>query len=60
MAIICAYPNPDRAAALVEPKISRVVTWRLVYPGTPKPNQIARGGSPAYLAAVTVCRQRIW
>lgn len=36
------------------------VTWRLIYPDCRRPNILCQAGNPAYLPAVTVCRQRLW
>ena len=60
--ILCKYPNanPDPAARAAMPKLSKLVSWRLFYPKCSKINSLCAGGKPAYVAATTICAQRIW
>ena len=58
--ISCKYPNPDPTSNVVTPKLTRLVSWRLFYPKCSKLNQLCAGGKPAYLCAMTVCRQQLW
>jgi len=50
----CKYTNSQGQVAY------RTVTWRLFYPRCPKVNFFCNPVAGAYVAAITVCAQRLW
>ena len=57
---VCTFKNPDPTKVIAQPKVSRLVKWRLFYPNCSNINLLCQAGSPAYLCAMTICRQHIW
>jgi len=50
----CKYTNAQGQSAY------RTVTWRMFYPRCPKVNFFCNPLAGAYVAAITVCNQRLW